>query len=282
MDLEKAIAYVQARGDAVERARLATILWGEQPTEAALQQLAALQQPDGGFAYWVPEVSNVCDTAYVLQWFDDLKVYRGPIVDAACRFLLDRQQKDCGWDEVEAVRAWNPPEWMSPGRIETRVWLTAFCAHVLIRFSYAEAEGTGCPTDFLLAHCDETGRMVGYLRATWIALPMLAFYPGPDSEPFQKAVSVVEASYSADWQGSYLAWLLRCLQDAGLPADHPLVGHCLADLERKQRPDGSWEPEDGEEHAVNATVAALRELKRYGRIGNMRRGEKGAQFCSVM
>jgi len=71
-----------------------------------------------------------------------------------------------------------------------------------------------------------------------------------------------------DWESAYLAWVLRCLQDARLPADHPLVARCLADLERKQRPDGSWEPEEGEgeEHAVNATVAALRALKGYGLI----------------
>jgi hypothetical protein len=99
-----------------------------------------------------------------------------------------------------------------------------------------------------------------------MALPMLAFYPGPDPESFHQAVAVVEANYSPDWQGAYLVWLLRCLQDAGLPADHPLVARCLADLERKQRPDGSWEPDEGEEHAVNATVAALRALKGYGLI----------------
>jgi len=268
MDVKKAIAYVQTQGNTVEQARLAAILWDEPPSEAALQGLAALQKADGGFAYWMPETSNLCDTAFVLQWFDDLKVHRGPMVDPACRFLLDHQQEDGGWDEVEAVCEHNPPEWMTPGRIETRVWLTAFCAHVLIRFGYAEAPGTYCPTDFLLAHCDETGRLTGYLRATWIGLPMLAFYPGPDSEPFRWALAVVEASYSPDWKGAYLAWLLRCLQDAGLPAKHPLVARRLAGLQGKQRPDGSWEPEEGEgeEHAVNATVAALRALKEYGLI----------------
>lgn len=226
------------------------------------------RQGDGGFAYWIREVSNVCDTAFVLQWFDDLKVYRGPIVDPACRFLLDCQQEDGGWDEVEAVWSLNPPQWMIPGRIETRVWLTAFCAHVLIRFGYAEAPGTSCPTDFLLAHCDETGRLAGYLRATWIALPMLGFYPGPDSEPFRRALTVVEANYSPDWEGGYLAWLLRYLHDAGLSIDHPLVVRGLADLERKQRADGSWEPEEGEgeEHAVSTTIQALRAMKGYGLI----------------
>ena len=42
----------------------------------------------------------------------------------------------------------------------------------------------------------------------------------------------------------------------------------MTDLERKQRPDGSWEPEEGEgeEYAVNATIAALRALKGYGQV----------------
>jgi hypothetical protein len=134
MDVERAVVYVQSQGDAVERAHQVAILWDEPPPEAVLRELASLQKPDGGFAHWVPGVSNVCDTAFILQWFDDLKVYRGRVVDSACRFLLDHQQEDGGWDEVGPVRALNPPEWMMPSRTETRVWLTAFCAHVLIRF----------------------------------------------------------------------------------------------------------------------------------------------------
>lgn len=268
MDTEKAIAYVRARGNVIEQARLEAILWGRPPPEAVLQELATLQRRDGGFAYWVAQVANVCDTVYVLEWFDDLGVHRGPAPDRACRFLLERQQSDGGWDEVEAVARFDPPEWMVPGRTETRVWLTAYCAHVLIRFGYAEAEGTTCPTNFLLAHCDRDGRLVGYLRATWMALPMLAFYPGRDSEAFGRAVAVIETNYSPDWDGAYLAWLLHCLHDAEVPLDHSLAARCLGDLERTQRPDGSWSPEagEGEEHAVNATLRALRAARAYGRI----------------
>ncbi|MBM4429152.1 MAG: terpene cyclase/mutase family protein [Chloroflexi bacterium] len=268
MDLEKAVEYVHAHGNAIERARMAAILWDEPPSEAVLQELAALQKPDGGFAHGPREASNICDTASALEWLDDLKLYRGPIADAACRFLLDRQQEDGGWDEVEAVLAYNPPEWRMPGRIATRTWLTGLCAQELIRFGYAEAPGTRCPADFLLAHCDTSGRLAGYERATWLALPMLAFCPGRDSEPFRKAVVVVEASYSPDQPGSYLAWLLRCLQDAGLPAEHPLVARALADLQRRQQPNGSWESEDAAEFAVGATVEALRVLKGYGLIAH--------------
>jgi uncharacterized membrane protein len=125
MNVDRAISYVQAEGDTVQVARLEAALWDEPPSDEALQQLAALQQDDGSFAYWVPQVGNVCDTAYVLQWLDDLKVYRGRLVDPAFHTLLDLQQGDCGWDEVEAVRARHLMQWMILGRIETRVPLPA-------------------------------------------------------------------------------------------------------------------------------------------------------------
>ena len=265
MDIEKAIKFVHDKGNEIEKARLDAILWDKPVQKEVLRQLAAFQRSDGGFCYWIQEISNIYDTVYILFWFDDLKLYHGPIMDPACRFLLDRQLKDGGWDEVKDVKKFNPPEWMIPGRVETRVWLTAYCAHVLIRFGYAEAEGTYCPTDFLLANCSEKGRLTGYLRATWIALPMLAFFPGSESEPFHKAISVIESNYSPDWEGSYLTWLLRCLKDAGLSHDHALVKRCLVDLKDKQRKDGSWQPEDGEgeKHSVNATIGALRVFKRF-------------------
>ena len=268
MNLQRSISYVHERGGPIERARLAAILWSSPPAQHVLDELAKRQKPDGGYAYWVPQVSNICDTVFVLNWFDDLSVRAGPVVAAACRFLLASQHKDGGWDEVETVGQFDPPGWMVPGRPETRVWLTAYCAHVLLRFGHAEAPGTYCPTDFLLAHSDEHGRLLGYLRATWIALPVLAFHPGPDSAPFCRAVEVVQDSYRADFTGAYVGWLIRCLHDAGLPAQHPLVARSLDYLELEQRPDGSWSPEEGqsEAHAVDATIAALRALRSYGRI----------------
>ncbi len=265
MDIKKSIEYVKTFGNEIEKARLAAILWDEKPTATVLQKLSLFQKSDGGFSYWVKEISNICDTCYILEWFDDLKVYRGLIVEQACQYLLDHQQEDGGWDEVEAIIKFKTPEWMIPGRIETRVWLTAYCAHVLIRFGYAEAEGTYCPTDFLVANCNESGRLVGYFRATWIALPMLAFYPGPDVEQFNKALKVVESNFSPEWAGSYIAWMIHCFKDAGLPVNHSLVNRSIFELKRKQNMDGSWDPEEGEgeEHRVNTTILAIRALKEY-------------------
>jgi len=271
VDLEKAVAYVQAKGNIIEKARLASILWGKQPQRAVLNKLAEMQSPDGGFSYWVKGFSTVCDTVYVLIWFDDLSHRRGPLVERAFDFLLTQQKDDGGWDEIERVKEANPPPFLIPGKIDTRIWLTAYCAHWFVRFGYAKhPKAKGCPGKFLLAHREPSGRLAGSskdLRATWDWLVLLSYSPGPDSELFRQTLAVIENGFSPEkWEGSYLAWLTCCLRDAGLPAHHPFVKRCLSELVEKQRPDGSWDSEDGEAFAANATIEALRVIKHYGVI----------------
>lgn len=266
--LEKAIAFVQTSGDAIEQARLGAILWSKPPQESVLQKLAAMQNPDGGFSYWVKGFSTVCDTVYVLIWFDDLSLRTSPLVERAVNFLLTEQKEDGGWDEVEKVKEVDAPPFLTPGKISTRVWLTAYCTHWLVRFGYAEhPKAKGCPGKFLEAHREPSRRLVGStdMRAMWDWLVLLAYFPGQDSEIFKQTLAVIEQGFSPEkWEGSYLAWLMCCLRDAGLPAQHPFVTRCLDELARKQRPDGGWDSEDGEKYAANATIEALRVLKHYG------------------
>lgn len=268
MNIDKVVSFVRERGSAIEHARTASILWNAPVPDLVLEELAAMQYADGGYSYWIPGVSSVCDTAYVLQWLDDLGLHGSPVARAACRYLLDRQLSDGGWDEDESIAGHDPPEWLIPGRIETRIWLTGFVSHLLVRFEHAEAPGSNCPAYFLLAHCDRYGRLVGYERATWLALPILAVYPGINSEPYRRTLAVAAAFPSKDWKAGYLGWMLRCLSDAHVPADHPLVVRSLDDLEQRQRPDGGWDPEEGEGngHTVDSTITVLRAFHQFGRI----------------
>ena len=271
VSIDKAIGYVQARGDAIEKARLATILYQETCPESVLEQLVKLQFADGGFSYWLPgrRISTVCDTIYMLTWFDDLSIRTGEMLDRAIDFIFRNQQPDGGWDEVEAIKQLNPPGWLTPGRLETRVWLTAYCAHWLMRFGYAEStKAKACSADFLMAHQEPSGKLIGYLRATWDALVVFSHFPGKDSESFKKALAITETECMAEeWDAGYLFWLLRCLRDVGLEAIHPLVSRSITALESKQQPDGSWQPEEGEEdYEVRATLEALRLLKDFSRV----------------
>jgi len=270
-NLDKAVDYVRAKGDVIEQARLASILWRKQPEEAVLQKLTEMQNMDGGFSYWVKGFSTVCDTVYVLIWFDDLSLRRLPQVERAIDFLLMHQKEDGGWDELERVKEANVPSFLVPGKITTRVWLTAYCAHWFVRLGYAEhPKAKGCQGEFLLAHREPSGRLIGTvkdMRAMWDWLVFLSYFPGSDSEIFKQTLTVIEQEfYPEKWEGSYLAWLTCCLRDAGLPAHHHFVRRCLDELVKKQRLDGSWDSEDGEAFAANATIEALRVIKHYGVI----------------
>jgi len=265
--LEKAINFVHSYGDLIENARLASIIWGEMPNNLVLHKLEEMQNPDGGFSYWIKEadISMVCDTVYLLRWFDDLATKYGKLVERAVSFIIGHQEEDGGWDEVEDIKKFKPPPFLEPGAINTRVWLTANCAHWLMRFGYAESPMCkACPVDYLLENREPSGRLIGYLRATWDALPIFARYPKDDREPFRKALRITEKEFTpGDWEGSYLAWLLRCLHDAGIEATNNLVSECFIQLAKKQRLDGSWDSEDSEEYSVGATLEVLRVLKDY-------------------
>lgn len=268
MNIEKAIAFVTARGDPIQIGRMSSVLWGQRQSSSAMKRLYGMQDEDGGYSMEKGGLSTVCTTVNVMSWLDDLRIRSGPLVDRAVEFLKQHQKNDGGWDEVEAIKKTNPPPFLVPGEIQTRVWLTACCAHWLMRFGCIEPPGSkGCPVDFLLKHRERSGLLKGYLRATWDSLVLFSYRPGSDSSEFGETLRAIDASFApSEWEGSNLAWLLTCLKDAELPNDHPLVRRALEELAQKQRTDGSWSSEDGEKLAVSATVDALRVLKYYSRV----------------
>ncbi len=268
MNIEKAVAFVTARGNPIEIARMSSILWNQKSSRSAVTRLSRMQNEDGGYSLEQGGISTVCTTVNVISWLDDLQLRSGPLVDMAFRFLLKHEHTDGGWDEVEGIIGTNPPPFLMPGEASTRTWLTACCAHWFVRFGRGQPlDAKGHPVDFLLQSREASGRLKGYLRATWDALVLLSQHPGPDSSEFKETLAAIERELAPEnWEGSNLAWLLCCFRDAGLPGDNLLVKKALDELARKQRPDGSWSSEDGEKFAVSATIEALRVLKHYGRV----------------
>jgi hypothetical protein len=267
VNVEKAVAFVTARGDPIQIGRMSSILWGQKQISTAIKRLNELQNEDGGYSMEKGGISTVSFTLNVMSWLDDLRIREGTLVDGAIHFLKMHQKNDSGWDEVEAVKMTNPPPFMTPGEARTRTWLTACCAHWLTRFGCIEPPGSkGCPASFLLKQREHSGLLKGYVRATWDALVLFRYYPGPDSAEFKETLKVIESAYRpSEYEASNLAWLLTCLKHSELPSTHPLVERALEELATRQRADGSWSSEDGERFTVGATVDALRVLKYFGR-----------------
>jgi len=247
---------------------LESILKQKRPARSVLSKIEIMRKSDGGFAFWDEDVSSITSTLNILGWMDDLSVKKGVIIDKTFEFLLERQQEDGGWDELEAVKNLGAPPFMTPGETNTRVWLTACCAHWFVRFGRAEPPGAkGCPARFLEQNIEPSGLLSGYLRATWDALVIFGYHPGVDSQLFADTLKAIENSFTPEaWDGSIIAWLLRALRDSGLQAEHQLVSRSLEVLEEKQLSNGSWESEDGDDYSVWATVDAVRVLKDFERV----------------
>lgn len=265
VNIKKAIDYIKEHGDEIEKNRLNCILLDIPATTSIKNKLKKMQNPDGGFSYWIQEFSTVSDTIYVLSWLDDLHIQSGKIVNRAFDFLISHQQPDGGWDEVSSMDKSEKSSKLKSGEEETRVFLTAYCAHWFVRFGRAEPpEAKGCPAEFLKAHITPSGLILDDLQATWDSLVLFSFHPGRESELFKKTLDVIEKKFSPDTsKGSEIAYLLCCLKDSRLTAYHPFVNLCTDELIQKQQEDGSWESEYGAKHTTDATIGALRVLKHY-------------------
>ena len=265
VNIRKAIDYVRDNGDEIQKKRLNCILLDSPAARHIQEELAKMQNPDGGFSYWVEGLSTVADTVYILSWLDDLQFRNGEIVDHAFEFLLSNQQLDGGWDEVQELDDTSKKSEIIPSDVDARVFLTAFSAHWFVRFGRVESmEKKGNPLEFLKICRSPSGLILEDLQATWDSLVLFSNQPGPGSDLFLETVEIIEKRFSPDtMKGSKLAYLLTCLRDAGLHAYHPLVNLCTDELIQKQREDGSWESEYGEKYSTDATIEALRVLKFY-------------------
>jgi hypothetical protein len=265
VNLNQAINFVNTNGNEIEKARMKSLLLGTQPDQNIIQELTKYQNEDGGFSYFTKDISTVFDTIYILTWLDDLQLRDGELVNSAFEFLIKNQQDDTGWDEVSEVANLDASDALPPGEIDTRVFLTAFCAHWLVRFDRTkEMDNKGEPLEFITNHRNPDGLILDDQQTTWDSLVLFSRSPGKESELFAETIEIIEKKFSPDeLMGGNLAYLLCCLRDAGLDAYHPIVNLSTDELIQKQREDGSWESEYGDEYATAATIEALRVLKHY-------------------
>jgi hypothetical protein len=198
---------------------------------------------------------------------DDLNLQSNKIVSDAFDFIISYQNPDGSWSElvVDTSDEQTEESTMSQEEYDASVYLTAYCAHWLVRFRKIEQlEIINSALNFLNANQHPSGLISNDQQASWDALVLFSFRPGLNSDTFVKMLEVIEKKFQPDIsKGSDIAYLLCCLRDTGLGPYHPLVNLCIDELIQKQQDDGSWVSEYGEEHATGATLDALRVLKHY-------------------
>ena len=101
VDIDAAIGYVVARGDAVDRARLSYLRTGHAAGGRDLRHTSRLaRRATGGWpAQWGGGVASIDATCFRLAELDDLAGLSRPSAMRALRWLATRQRLDGFWEE---------------------------------------------------------------------------------------------------------------------------------------------------------------------------------------
>ncbi|MGC4811625.1 squalene--hopene cyclase [Micromonospora sp. DT228] len=269
VDMDAAIGFVVAHGDAVDRARLSRLRTGAPVPDRVLDAAEAGQTPDGGWpAVLDGAVGSVDATCFRLAELDDLGALGRPAARHALDWLAASQLPDGGWDEDPSL-ADLAPEWARPGDPEARLYLTAN-AGFWLSVGGLDARAAG-PLDHrvggsyagvvqaaaqaLAAQLAPDGRWPSFVPAGWLSAAVLH-----RQEMYYESALIqsVLAERIPQLSPADVAWLAGTLRRVDMGEEHWLLVAARERLTRTQRSDGGWDSDDGHQFDVHTTLRAIR------------------------
>jgi hypothetical protein len=258
VDIDAAVGFVVARGDTVDRARLAYIRTGTFPAQEIYANIESRQAASGGWpAQYDDKVASVDATCFRLAELDDLAGLGRPSARRALEWLAKRQRLDGCWEEDPALHA-SAPAWAKPGDPEARFYLTANAAYWL---AVGWAEDVSYDDQLTRAaqairdSLEENGTWPGFLVSGWLAAAVLH-----KTEWFYESARmfVVLAERVPTMSAADIAWMAAALRRAGVGTEDALLVAARNRLTATQRSDGAWPSDDGAAFDVHTTLTALR------------------------
>ncbi|MEU8182505.1 prenyltransferase/squalene oxidase repeat-containing protein [Micromonospora sp. NPDC049044] len=269
VDMDGAIGFVVAHGDAVDRARLSRLRGGVPVPDEVLDAAEAGQTPDGGWpAVLDGAVGSIDATCFRLAELDDLGALGRPAARRALDWLAASQLPDGGWDE-DPTLADLAPEWARPGDPEARLYLTANAAFWLsvgglgaraagpldhrVGGSYAGVVQAAAQT--LAAQLAPDGRWPSFVPAGWLTAAVLH-----RQEMYYESALIqsVLAERIPQLSPADVAWLAGTLSRVDMGEEHWLLVAARERLTKTQRSDGGWDSDDGHQFDVHTTLRAIR------------------------
>jgi hypothetical protein len=261
-DLDRAIAFVQERGDRLDRLRLQHAR-GEAVNRAKAEEvLASYPFADGSWAYNSAEerpsrIGSLGGTIHCLRGVREFGLNRGPQMSRTGAYLASIQSPDGSFYETEAKLAHSPQGWLQQDTLVDRFYFTGAVPMRLLSLGYGEHPVVQPAIKWLRGYWDDWRLVTG----TWYNLwALLCLYPariGLSDAQYQRGHAEALA-WLPHLGAQPLTWLLDSLHAAGYPRDEPLVVQGMARLQALQDQDGAWP----DPHApVETTVTALRLLR---------------------
>ncbi|MFC1878590.1 hypothetical protein ACFLZW_01630 [Chloroflexota bacterium] len=263
MNTELTIDYIRERGNHLDQARLAYLLYRDAPSKEVLELVLAGQRNDGGWApTWAADYSSLDATCFRFAQAQQLGLTAANVALArACEFFSRRQKEDGSWEETKE-QALAAPDWVKPGRRSARLYLTANCGFWLSVMDGSQS-GVLTAASLLRRHLGKGSGLPSYFQTQWLSAALfyrLKWYPQAE----------ILLTYLRDRLGamssSHLAWMLLSLNLADLPCENFLLEQGAALLERTQRNDGSWPGDGAPSGDINTTLEVMFVLHQCNRL----------------
>jgi len=269
VDVYGALHFLEQHGSPVHHV-LARYVMGGATSADVVAVLLPYQQADGGWAALNPDcptaVSTVHCTWLALQYIRWISADNHAVVDRTAQFLADAQHADGYWDETEAVLAYSPPPWLTPGQRNVRVRLTAAVARLLTETGHETQVYVGKALNYLSAAWNEGlfHEPDAQPHALWMMLPLFKTAGQPQDAP------IIEGANALLMQRVQYGQLdpmdITHIAHAALNARYDGNRLYVAARDKalgNQRADGGWATGYGEAHRPNATLDVLM-LLRWG------------------
>lgn len=269
VDLDAAIGFVVAHGDAVDRARLSRLRTGAPVPAELLDAAEAGQTPGGGWPATVgSDTASIDATCFRLGELDDLGALGRPAARHALDWLAARQLSDGGWDEDPALAGF-APEWARPGDPEARLYLTANAGFWLTvagldaraagpldhRVGGAYAGVVQAAAQALAGQLAPDGSWPSFLPAGWLSAAVLH----RQQMYYESArIQAVLAERIPELSPADVAWLAATLRRVEVGEEQWLLVSARKRLADTQRSDGGWDSDDGHQFDVHTTLRAIR------------------------
>ncbi|HYN97844.1 MAG TPA: prenyltransferase/squalene oxidase repeat-containing protein [Pilimelia sp.] len=268
VDIDAAIGFVVAKGDVVERARLAWLRKGTEPQPDVLAKAELGQAPEGGWPAVWGQVPSVDATCFHLAELADLGALGRPPARRALDWLAAGQRPDGTWQEDESL-AEEAPAWARPGDPEATLYLTASAAYWLSaagldaraaappdeRVAGAYAEVVASAARAIAGALRPDGSWPSFLATGWLGAAVLY-----RQEMYYESarMQMVLSDRLPDMSPADLASLAAGLRRVGVRDTDWLPVAARRRLGQTQRTDGGWPSDDGPAFDVHTTLAVIR------------------------
>jgi prenyltransferase beta subunit len=261
VDIEIAVDFIKRNGSDFDNAKLNVILKKDAALnkQKLLDYLIHIQNPDGGFPYFGKKnsLSTINVTTYSLLTMLDFGIDENKTFDSAMEYLYKNQHNDGSWNEPITLVDYEPPIWDDPRNPFTPIWLTANVCFLLSRQGLISSPSFFKGINYLSQKKDTSGKIEGFLQATWLFTSSLALKEGYNSKVVIDMLNIIDQNLEKILDSSDVIWCLQSLVDGGIPIKNNLIDKLIQNLLSQQKDNGIWSSIDGIDFDVSTTVAVI-------------------------